>query len=163
MIRDRVVGVHRRLKAEFEAAFGEPHTLREVAGSFAFGTFVTTLPTFGAGLLLFVWIAYRFERASKLALFAPVIILNPIAKWGVYVVSFWLGTMILGPLRGMTQSSISFAAGPEVAARLLLGNVILAVVFAVVGYVIVYRLVVEFRRREVDLVEFVTEEITDGN
>lgn len=163
MVRDRIVRFRRRLTSEFEAAFGEAHTPREVAGSFAFGTFVTTLPTFGAGLLLFVWLAYRVQRVSKLALFVPVIILNPVSKWGVYLVGFWIGSLILGPPPGVTRSGISFAAGPEVATRLLLGTTILAVGFAVIGYFIVYRLIVEFRRREIDLVEVVTEDISDAD
>lgn len=161
MVTARLEGFRRRVTSEFEAAFGESHSPREVAGSFSFGTFVTTLPTFGTGVVLFVLIAYRVKRVSKLALFVPVLILNPIAKWGVYAVSFWVGTVILGPPPSVTRAGITYSAAPEVAARLLVGNLILAVVFAVIGYVMVYRLVVEFRRRDLDLIGFVQEEIAD--
>lgn len=158
MIRRRLAAYHRRIRARFEAAFEESHTAHEIAASFGFGTFVTTLPTLGTGLLLFVAVAYRFDRVSKLALFVPVVVLNPIAKWGVYAASFWLGSRLLGPTRGATFTDVSFSAGTEVALRLLVGNVVLAVVFACVGYVVVHRLVREYRRREIDLVDLVFEE-----
>jgi uncharacterized protein (DUF2062 family) len=45
----------------------------------------------------------------------------------------------------------SFWAGPDVVARLLVGTLVLAVVFTVVGYVAVRRLVDEFRRRDLAL------------
>lgn len=152
---------HARVEAAFNAAFAEAHTPREIAGSFAFGTFVTTLPTFGTGLLLFVAIAYRFDRVSKLALFVPVVILNPMAKWGVYAASFWLGSRLLGPAPGVSYTTLSVAAGPEIALRVLLGNVVLAVVFGAIGYVVVHRLVREYRRREFDLVELVAIEAVE--
>ena len=40
-----------------------------------------------------------------------------------------------------------FLAGPAVLVRLWLGNLILAAVFATVGYLVALRLVVDFRRR----------------
>lgn len=146
---------HARVKTAVNAAFAETHTPREIAGSFAVGTFVTTLPTLGTGLLLFVVIAYRFDRVSKLALFLPVVILNPMAKWGVYAASFWLGSRLLGSTPGVSRTTVSFAAGPELVLRLLVGNLILAVVFATLGYVVVHRLAREYRRREFDLVDLV--------
>lgn len=147
-----------RVRTAFEAAFAEAHTPHEVAGSFAFGTFITTLPTLGTGLLLFVAVAYRYDRVSKLALFVPVVILNPLAKWGVYAASFWIGSHLLGPTPGVSRTAISFSAGPEIVLRLLVGNVVLTVVFATLGYVVVHRLVREYRRREIDLIDLVAAE-----
>lgn len=153
MFRERLSSYRIRVRSELDAAFAEEHPPHDVATSFAIGVFVTTLPTLGAGLLLFVAIAYLFDRISKLALFASVVVLNPVVKWGVYAVSFWLGTRLLGPVSGVTVSEVSFSAGPEIAVRLLVGNLILAVVFTVVGYVVVLRLVREFRRRDIDVAE----------
>lgn len=150
-----------RVRTTFEATFAEAHTPHEVAASFGFGTFVTALPTLGTGLLLFVVVAYRVERVSKLALFVPVVLLNPVAKWGVYGASFWLGSRLLGPAGAVTLSDVSFSGSREIVVRLLVGNVVLAVVFAGVGYVVVHRLVREYRQREIDLVELVLEEAAD--
>lgn len=155
MIRGRLTAYRRRIRSKFEAAFVESHTPHEIAASFTVGTFVTALPTLGAGLLLFVAVAYRFDRVSKLALFVPVVILNPVAKWGVYAASFWVGSRPLGPAGSATLAGVWIPASREIAVRLLVGNVVLAAGFACVGYVVVHRLVREHRRREIDLVEFV--------
>lgn len=158
MLRRRLAAYRDRVRAEFEAAFEQAHTPHEIATSFAIGTFVTTLPTLGTGLVVLVVVAYRFGRLSKLALFVPVVLLNPLAKWGVYGASFWLGSRLLGPTGGVALTDVSLSASREIAIRLLVGNVVLAVVFACVGYAVVLRLVREHRRRELDLVELVFEE-----
>ena len=93
------------------------------------------------------------ERISKLALFASVVVLNPVVKWGVYAASFSLGSVLLGPVPGATPAEISLSAGPGILARLLVGNLILAVVLTAVGYVVVLRLVTSFRARNVSVSE----------
>ena len=151
MIRRRVARTRERVRTKLEAAFVEEHTPQEVAVSFAIGVFLTALPTLGVGLLVFVVLAAVFERLSKLALFASVLILNPVVKWGVYATSFWLGTRLLGPAPGVTLDGVSPSAGPEILLRLWVGNLILAAVFAVIGYAVALRLVNEYRRRAGDL------------
>lgn len=43
------------------------------------------------------------------------------------------------------------AAGPDVVARLLVGNAVLSVLFTLVGYVIAFRFVRAYRRRAIDV------------
>lgn len=135
------------LRSELEDALSGRHTPKQVAGSFALGVFITSLPTFGVGVLLFFVIIALFSSVSKLALFASVLVLNPVAKWGVYGASFWLGSVLLGPIDGVSRSGVSLSAGPDVVVRLLVGNLILAVVFTVLGYVLAYRLTAAYRER----------------
>lgn len=147
MIAERFGGYRDRVREELHRAFSEDHTPRAVAGSFAVGVFITMLPTFGTGLLLFVVLVTLFKSISKIALFASVLVFNPVVKWGVYAGSFTLGTFILGPVDGARMADVSLSAGPEIVLRLLVGNLILAVVATVLGYVVVYRLVVAHRER----------------
>lgn len=147
-----------RVRTHLEAAFREDHPPRQVARSFALGVFITSLPTLGVGLLVFVLIAYLFESISKLALFASVVVLNPVAKWGVYAVSFWIGVQLLGRPDGITLSEVSLSAGPEVVIRLLIGNLIIAAVFTAVGYLIALRVVEGMHRRDIQLDELVVED-----
>lgn len=147
MVRARLAVYRNRIRTELEKAFIEERPPHDVAASFAIGVFITALPTLGAGLLLFVAIAYLSDRVSKIALFASVVVLNPVAKWGVYGTSFWVGSRLLGPVPGVTLSEITYSAGPDLLLRLLVGNLILAVVLAIIGYVVVLRLINEFRRR----------------
>jgi uncharacterized protein (DUF2062 family) len=158
-IRHRVDAV----RSEVHDALREQHTPEQVASSFALGVFITALPTLGVGVLAFFVIAYLFESVSKIALFASVIVLNPVVKWGVYGTSFWVGSSILGPVEGISTSAVSLSAAPDVVSRLLVGNLLLAVGLTGVAYVAAYRLTVEYRRRrgDVGLVERAYEGLLD--
>ncbi len=135
------------LRLELEKALDGEYTSRQVAGSFALGVFITSLPTLGVGILLFFVIAHLFAGVSKLALFSSVLVLNPAVKWGVYGASFWLGSTLLGPVEGVTRSDLSLSAGPEIVVRLVAGNLIIAVVFTIAAYGLAYWLTAAYRRR----------------
>ncbi|MFP8951401.1 DUF2062 domain-containing protein [Natrialbaceae archaeon A-arb3/5] len=134
-----------RIREELHTAFNEDATPRELSGSFALGAFITMLPTLGVGLVLFVILAHVFGWVSKLAMFASVLVFNPAVKWGVYVASFALGSVLLGPVEGVSMTSASFSAGPEIVVRLVVGNLILAMIAMVVSYVVVHRLAVRYQ------------------
>jgi uncharacterized protein (DUF2062 family) len=149
-----VARVRRRIdevRSEVHDALRKQHTPEQVASSFALGVFITALPTLGVGVLAFFLIAYLFENVSKIALFASVIVLNPVVKWGVYGTSFWVGSSILGPVEGISVSDVSLAAAPGVVSRLLVGNLLLAVLLTGAAYIGAYRLTVEYRRRHGDV------------
>jgi uncharacterized protein (DUF2062 family) len=150
MVRRRVAQTRDQVKEKLVAALVEEHSPREVAVSFSVGVFLTALPTLGTGFLVFLILAYLFKQLSKVALFASVLILNPPVKWGVYATSFWLGNQILGPVPGLSFNGVSVSMGGDVLVRLWTGNIILAVVFAAVGYVLAFRLINEYRRRQTD-------------
>jgi hypothetical protein len=151
-VRARAIALHARASDGIERALAEDYTPHQVAASFAFGTLVVALPTAGTAIPLFVLIAYLVDRASKLALAATLVIFNPPVKWAVYGASYWVGTRLLGPVPGVSVESVStaalsFDAGYDVVLRQLLGNAVLAVVFAAVGYAVVRVAVLEYRRR----------------
>ncbi|MFC6615196.1 DUF2062 domain-containing protein [Halopenitus salinus] len=151
MIRERARRTHDRVREELESAFLEDHTPREIAVSFSLGVFITALPTLGFGVAVFLVLAYLFKQLSKIALFASVIVLNPAVKWGVYGTSYWLGTRLLAPVPEEAMEAFTPVAGTEHLLRLWAGNLLLAIVFAVVAYVLAFRLVIEFRERNPDL------------
>lgn len=132
-----------------ETAFFDSYSPQEVAVSFGLGMFVTALPTLGTGLLVFLVLAFVFGELSKVALFASVLVLSPPVKVGVYASSFWLGEQMLGPLPAVTFDGLSFSIGVDVLTRLWAGNLVLAVGFAVMGYVVAFGHGVGFRRRVV--------------
>ena len=155
MILERADSYRRTVRHELESAFAEDLPPQTVAASFSFGIFVTALPTLGTGLLLFVLVAALFDNVSKVALFASALVLNPVVKWGVYAASFSIGALLLGPVDDATTVELSFDAGTAVVVRLLVGNLILAVVFAVIAYVFAMRVLHTLRRRDVEPVELV--------
>lgn len=157
--RIRLAGYRRQIVAELREAFSADHSPREIARSFSIGVFITMLPTLGAGLIVFVILSSLFRWINKVALFASVLVFNPVVKWGVYAGSISLGVLLLGPVEGMETASFSRDTGWDVLLRLWVGNLILAVIAAVAGYVVVYRMVVAYRDRETHLVGDVLESV----
>lgn len=146
MLGHRVGRIRERVHTELHRSLVEDHTPREIAGSFALGTFITMMPTLGTGLVLFVALAYAFEWINRIALFATVIVFNPVVKWGVYVASIALGFWLLGPVEGVTAGSVSPTDGPAILVRLLVGNLLLAAVATAIAYVLTYRAALAYRR-----------------
>jgi hypothetical protein len=148
VIRRTIANQRDQVREELEQAADKDHPAHDIAASFGLGVFITALPTLGTGVLVFLVLAFLFARIHKIALFASVIVLNPVVKWGVYGASFSLGTLLLGPIPGVeTVTSFSLSAGPDVIARLVLGNTILAIVFAAIGYAFALRIVRAYRNR----------------
>jgi uncharacterized protein (DUF2062 family) len=149
-VYERLFAVRDRIRTGIIAAFRAQHTPHEIALSFAFGVFVTVLPTAGTALALFVLLSYYVERASKLALGATVVIFNPPVKLALYGASFWLGSFLLGPIGAapVDPTQFSLDAGYDIVVRQLLGNVIFAVGLAILGYVLVYTIAQVYYQRE---------------
>jgi uncharacterized protein (DUF2062 family) len=164
MVRGRISGVREEIKERLVKAFVEDHSSHEVAFSFGTGVFITALPTLGTGVLVFFVLAFLFDRISKIALFASVLVLNPVVKWGVYGASYSLGRLLLGPVPGASFDSVSLSLGRDVLVRLWLGNLLLAAAFTIIGYVVALRLINEFRRRarkgDVPLVDISAESVS---
>lgn len=125
-----------RVQTRLRAAIDDDHTPHETGVSLSIGLFLTALPNFGLSIFLLGALGRRYERFNRLAFVAAIAILNPLAKGTVYVVSYIIGRVILGPVPGMTSSEVSLTAGPDVLLRLLLGNGIIAISLALVGYVV---------------------------
>lgn len=151
-----------RARAALYDSFTHEYTPRQIALSFALGTFITMLPTLGAGLILFVLLARLFDWINSVALFSSVVVFNPVVKWGVYAGSFALGFVVLGPVEGFAVGDTpSFGDGSDIVLRLLVGNTILAVLVTVLAYLIVYRLVVAYQRNSLPVLEETVGEMVD--
>ncbi|GAB3031264.1 DUF2062 domain-containing protein [Natronobiforma cellulositropha] len=148
MIRDRLSVYRARVRRELTAAFEEEHTPREIAASFAIGIFVTAMPTGGLGIGLFFVLVYYYDWISKTAIFSSVIVLNPIVKPLVYVASFQVGALLVGtePVVLFEHSLLNYAA--TAVQLVLLGNVLIALALAAVGYVLVLHLTRAHRRSQ---------------
>ena len=160
-MRTRVNGYIGRIRAELRASFTPDYTPREVAGSFALGVFITMLPTLGVGLVVFAVLSYLFDRINKIALFASVLVLNPVVKWGVYAASISLGFFLLGPVEGFDGGAITLDDGWNVLLRLWVGNLILAAIATAIAYPVAYRMVTEYRTREMDVIGKTVETVVD--
>lgn len=162
MLLRRVSSYRERVIEELHRSLVDETSPDDVARSFSAGTFITMLPTLGTGLVLFVVLAYAFSWVNKVALFASVLVFNPVVKWGVYAASFSLGVLLLGPVEGVSVTGVSLGDGGAILTRLLVGNFILAVVATVIAYGVAYRLAVAYESSSVgDVVEEAIEELAD--
>ena len=161
-MNSRVNGYINRIRDELRKSFTQDYSPREVAGSFALGVFITMLPTLGVGLVVFMVFAYLFERINKIALFASVLVLNPVVKWGVYAASISLGFFLLGPVDGFDGGGVTLDDGLEVLVRLWVGNLILAGIATAIAYPVAYRMVTSYRARELDIVGKTVETVVEG-
>lgn len=152
----RVSRYRRRVQSELEAAFAERHTPHQVAGSFSIGVFVTTLPSLGLGLVFFLFLTRLSDRISPIAIFSSALVINPLVKAPMFVAAFWIGTRLLGPT--VTVSGGGFAEATAVATRMVSGFVVIGFGIATVGYIVVYVLVTQYRRRDIELVETVVDD-----
>lgn len=136
-------------------AFEEKHTDREIAFSFAFGIFITSLPTLGLGLILF-WALIKFtDFISGLAIAACVVIMNPITKWFFYLSSINLGSLIItGNITGLTGLE-------DALIYLLVGSLVLATLISIISYFVVLKLVRSYREKDLDIMEEIDEAIVD--
>ncbi len=162
MVRARLQGYADRIRSEIYSSFTEESTPRQVAGSFAIGTFITMMPTLGAGVLVFFVLIYLFDWINKIALFASVLVFNPVVKWGVYAASFALGFALLGPVEGFGVGDVpSLGEGNDIVLRLLVGNTILAIIATILAYVLAYRLLVAYQKNAFPVVEETVDEFVD--
>ena len=159
MVRDRLSRWKERAITELRRSFSETHTPHEIAASFAIGVFITMLPTLGTGLLVFILLIAITDRINRIALFASVIVLNPVVKWGVYAASITLGFLLLGPVDGTIEGGVSLDTGTDVIVRLLLGNMILAVIATAIAYVAVHRLASRYQEQAREVIDTVIEEV----
>lgn len=162
MVRERLRQYSNRIRAEIYSSLTAEYSTRQVAGSFAIGTFITMMPTLGTGVLVFFVLIYVFDWMNKIALFASVLVFNPVVKWGVYAASFALGIALLGPVDGFGIGDVpSISEGNDILVRLLVGNTILAIIAAVLSYVVVYRLVDAYEDRAFPVVAETVDQFVD--
>jgi uncharacterized protein (DUF2062 family) len=149
--------VRSQLRDAIEASFDDEQPPEQIAGSFAIGVFLTTLPTLGGNLVVMVVLASRVAWINTVALFSSGIVINPLVKWGIYAVSIPVGISLLGPIDGGVAVELSLSGSRPLLVRLVVGSLLFAIVATAISYGLVRRMVVTYRRRNLTLVEEVVD------
>ena len=144
----RSVGQAKRL---LRHAFAEQHSTERVARTFSLGLFVAMLPTVGVGPTALLAVSGVVERVNRLAVVAAVLVCNPLVKPLVYVLGLAVGFLLLGPVEGIALTEVSLGAAPDVLLRLLVGNLVLALLVAIPGYIVAFRVLDRYRERATGL------------
>jgi hypothetical protein len=152
-LRDRLVRLRRRVETAIAASFDDEQSPAQIAGSFAIGVFLTTLPTLGGNILVMVALATRVGWINPVALFSSGLVINPPVKWGLYAISVPIGVALLGPIDGGLSVERSLSGNRPLVVRLLAGSTVVAISATLLSYVLVRRMVIAYRRREIDVVE----------
>lgn len=147
MVRERLASYRDRVRRKLVAAFREEHTPHQIAASFAIGVFVTALPTGGLGVGLFFVLVSLQAWISKPAIFASVAVLNPMVKPAVYLSSFQVGSLLLGSDSVSSRDAVTGESARIAISQLVLGNLVIAVGLAAVGYLVLLHLTRVYRRR----------------
>ncbi len=150
MLRERLSRYRTAVTRELTRAFEADHTPHQVAASFAIGIFVTAMPTGGLGIGLFFLLVRLWSWVDRVAIFASVLVLNPLVKPLVYAVSLQIGVLAFGvePITPFGIAALDYAA--TVLALLLFGNLLVALVLAGTSYLLVRELTISYRRRRTD-------------
>lgn len=152
-MRERYRGLRLKISAELKKAFDEDHTPREIGLSFAFGIFLTVIPTLGLGLLVFLALIRLTDRVSRLALMSTVIIVNPFVKPVFHLASLSIGSIITG-------KTISGNTDPySLLVMLYTGSFVIAVISALLSYILVVKAVEKYREKQLHVIEDVEKEV----
>jgi uncharacterized protein len=128
-----------------------PHRL---ALAFAIGVFIAFSPTLGLHILSCLIVAWAF-RLSKLVLITATFINNPWTIVPMYGFCIWFGSKIMGRDIAMPQiawNELTFSTAYVVIKPyfwpFVIGTLVVGVIAAVIGYFLLYWLVVRYRKRD---------------
>ena len=152
-MRHRYRSLRSRLSTELKKAFEEDHTPREVGLSFAFGIFLTVIPTLGLGLVVFLILIRLSDRVSSLALMSTVIVVNPVVKPVFHLAGISLGGFITGKTISENLDPVNLLI------MLYTGSFVLAVFLSVISYFIVVKAVRKYREKELHTLKDLEQEV----
>ncbi len=111
-------------------------TPHEVAFGVAIGVFVG-MATPGFDILVALLVVLLF-RVHKLAVFIGVALINPITTAFLYPISFEIGSFFVGYSPAENTAFFSFSNLISISKPLLVGNLIMAVILAILAYLGAY-------------------------
>jgi hypothetical protein len=117
-----------------------------VALGFSIGTFVCVLPLFGLHIVICILLGLFFKKLNKVALALSVIFWNPLMEFLIYFLSFRIGTYFYTESAGPKFDIVFLNQIYDFSMRFLLGNIIIAITFAILSYFVI-RLVLLINRK----------------
>lgn len=126
-----------KLKEHFENVLKVKNSPHEVGLGFAVGVLIAILPTPGFSVLLGVLIILVYKKISKYSLFGALAIFNPFFMIPFYYLSFKIGNMIFGAEPVLRYNIVFLNVVYNYTRRYLIGNLIVAIFFALISYFIV--------------------------
>ncbi len=121
-----------------------------IALGFAIGTFFCILPTLGFTIWLFILISLIFKRINKLALFGSLVVWNPFLLFPIYYLAYKLGNAIYGISPVINYNVVFTYHIYNISRRFLVGDIILATIISIMGYVVVRVVMKKYKKQILD-------------
>ncbi|CAN5425216.1 hypothetical protein BH23BAC1_BH23BAC1_35410 [soil metagenome] len=135
----------KRFLVEISSSKISTHNL---AFGFALGTFIAILPTPGFGILLGILLIYFFKKINATSILFPFAVWNPLLLAPLYILSYKIGDLLF---HAKTTVEAEYAYLSKIlyfCQTYLVGNVIVAVVFSLLSYFIVFHFTELFKLRK---------------
>lgn len=140
---------HAYVKNILEEILQTDGSARVVAFSFALGSFIALLPTFGFGPFVGLTLLLLFPKLHKPALLFAFVVWNPIVQVPLYSLSIIIGSYLFS---GMPVVSFDFSLldhAYNLTRRVLVGNVIVSTSLTLISYAFIFILIRTLKGRPV--------------
>lgn len=148
-MKQRIQGSRAYIKRTVDEILTTDGSARMVALSFALGTFLALLPTFGFAVFIGMLLLIAFPRLHKPGLLMAFVLWNPIMQIPLYSLSILIGSHLFS---GMPIMSFDFALLDHVyniTRRVLIGNLIVTTVVSLISYCVVFTAIRKAKGRSV--------------
>ncbi len=112
-----------------------------VARSFAIGTFVALLPTFGFGFMAAVGLVLVVPVLHKPSVLGAFVVWNPLVQIPLYSLSIWIGTLLFSGLPVVSVDVVFLDHIYNFTRRVFIGNIIVTTTLTIVSYLTIFTLI----------------------
>jgi uncharacterized protein len=138
-----------RIKRAYVQLLMEKSSIHSIAASFALGTFIAILPTPGFGVFIALLIAYFYKKLNNISILASFAFWNPLLLAPVYILSYKIGDWIFdSPTVAMITDIQWVNTIIYYLKSYLIGNFMLAVVFASACYYGVFKMIKSYQAKK---------------
>lgn len=117
-----------------------------LAFGFALGTFIAILPTPGFGILISIFLIYSFKKINATSILFPFAVWNPLVLAPLYVLSYKIGDLLFAAKASIENDL--FHKIIYFCQTYLVGNVIIAIVFSILSYFVIFKIAEIFKQRK---------------
>lgn len=134
----------------YRAVYAIRHTngsADRIARSFAIGTFIALLPTFGFGIAVAGMLFILFSTLHRPAVIAAFAVWNPLIQIPLYVLALEIGTVLYGTAPVITYNIEFLNQAITITRRVLVGNLIITTCITIIAYLAVYMAIRKFKHK----------------
>ncbi len=133
-------------KQHFEEVLKTKKSANSIALGFAIGTLIGTLPIPFIDFFIGIIIILIFKRINKFSLMLGIFVWNPLTKIPVYSLSYQLGNYLFSEYSLVQFKFVFLNLAYNYTRRFLVGNLIISVVLTIACYLIIYLLVILYKK-----------------